>query len=200
MSTNRPRSSARERLLDAAETAVCEHGVHELTLEAVAAAGGVTKGGLIYHFKTKEDLLGALVERMMAKLRERYSARMAASDQTTRGMLVALVDDTFEMSAQDKAVLSSLLAAISSYPQLLDPVRGVFDDVYGRWRLPLRWTGCSFSNCSICITSRRRSARPCSARCTTWPRDCRDASQDLEQECHRNADARPLFSDGGLWR
>jgi AcrR family transcriptional regulator len=132
MSTNRPRSSARERLLDAAETAVCEHGVHELTLEAVAAAGGVTKGGLIYHFKTKEDLLGALVERMMAKLRERYSARMAASDQTTRGMLVALVDDTFEMSAQDKAVLSSLLAAISSYPQLLDPVRGVFDDVYGR--------------------------------------------------------------------
>jgi AcrR family transcriptional regulator len=132
MSTNRPRSSARERLLDAAEKDVCEHGVHELTLEAVAAAAGVTKGGLIYHFKTKEDLLSALVERMMAKLREKYSARMAASDQTTRGVLVALVDDTFEMSAQDKAVLSSLLAAISSYPHLLAPVRDLFDDVYSR--------------------------------------------------------------------
>jgi len=132
MSTSRPRSSARERLLDAAETAVCEHGVHELTLEAVAAAAGVTKGGLIYHFKTKEDLLGALVDRMMAKLREKYSARIDASDQTRRGVLVALVDDTFEMSAQDKAVLASLLAAISSYPQLLAPVRALFDDVYAR--------------------------------------------------------------------
>jgi len=131
MPTSRPRSSSREPLLDAAETMVSAHGVHDLTLESVAAAAGVTKGGLIYHFKTKEDLLAALVERMMAKLAQKYEARLARTEPTTRAMLGALVDDTFEMSAQEKAVLANLLAAISSYPQLLGPVRELYANIYG---------------------------------------------------------------------
>lgn len=132
MATSGPRSSARERLLDRAEALISEHGVQELTLEGVAAAAGVTKGGLIYHFKTKDDLLGALVERMMTQVGERSRARAAERGDTPRALLLALIDDTFDMPRKEKAVYSNLLAAISHYPHLLGPARGLFAGIYGQ--------------------------------------------------------------------
>ena len=37
-------------------------GAQALTLDAVAAEAGVSKGGLLYHFKTKRELLDAMLE------------------------------------------------------------------------------------------------------------------------------------------
>ncbi len=62
--------SARDRVLDAYESLLLDHGPASATLEAVAAAAEVSKGGLLYHFASKEALAGGLLER----LRER-SAR-----------------------------------------------------------------------------------------------------------------------------
>lgn len=64
--------SARDRVLDAYETLLIEQGPGGATLDAVAAAAEVSKGGLLYHFNSKEALVGGLLER----LRER-SARDA---------------------------------------------------------------------------------------------------------------------------
>ncbi|MEJ8281793.1 TetR/AcrR family transcriptional regulator [Pseudonocardia spirodelae] len=64
--------SARDRVLDAYETLLIEQGPGGATLDAVAAAAEVSKGGLLYHFNSKESLVGGLLDR----LRER-SARDA---------------------------------------------------------------------------------------------------------------------------
>jgi AcrR family transcriptional regulator len=53
---------ARERILDAAQRAISEFGAARLTLDVVAHAAGVSKGGLLYHFPTKEALIGALAD------------------------------------------------------------------------------------------------------------------------------------------
>src|SRR5687768_15624169 len=50
-------SPARERILEAAERVVGDVGAARMTLEGVAQAAGVSKGGLLYHFPTKEALL-----------------------------------------------------------------------------------------------------------------------------------------------
>src|SRR5687767_14471935 len=47
-------SPARERILEAAERVVGDVGAARMTLEGVAQAAGVSKGGLLYHFPTKE--------------------------------------------------------------------------------------------------------------------------------------------------
>ena len=47
-----PRPSARARLLDAAVAVVRRDGAQALTLDAVAAEAGVSKGGLLYHFRS----------------------------------------------------------------------------------------------------------------------------------------------------
>src|SRR5688572_22621547 len=56
----------RSQLLDAAEAVVAREGVRNLTLDAVAARSGISKGGLLYHFHSKEDLAAAMIERSMA--------------------------------------------------------------------------------------------------------------------------------------
>ena len=53
------RPSAREAMLDAAEAHLGADGT--LTLDSAARAAGVTKPGLMYHFSTKEQLLGFYV-------------------------------------------------------------------------------------------------------------------------------------------
>lgn len=54
---------ARDRLLDAAERVVVESGATHLTLDAVAKSAGVSKGGLLYHFPSKEALLEGMLAR-----------------------------------------------------------------------------------------------------------------------------------------
>src|SRR5205809_615370 len=49
------------KLLDAAEAVVVRQGIANLTLDAVAAEAGMSKGGLLHHFPTKDRLVEALV-------------------------------------------------------------------------------------------------------------------------------------------
>jgi len=53
----------REQLLDAAERVFRERGVTRASLAEVAAAAGVTRGAVYWHFKDKADLFAAMVER-----------------------------------------------------------------------------------------------------------------------------------------
>ena len=61
----RGRKSSREKILDAAAELVAEIGAGRLTLEAVAEKAGLSKGGLLYNFPTKDALLQAMIQRMI---------------------------------------------------------------------------------------------------------------------------------------
>ena len=56
-------------LLDAALDLIAERGVADLTYDALAERAGVSKGGLLYHFESKDVLMEALAERLI----ERYA-------------------------------------------------------------------------------------------------------------------------------
>jgi len=56
------RARTRAALLRAAGRVFAEHGFHQATLEAVAAAAGVSKGALYHYFPSKEQLFLALLE------------------------------------------------------------------------------------------------------------------------------------------
>ena len=59
-------SSARERILELAETAVLEKGFAATSIDELIAAAGITKSGFFYHFKDKGELAVALMERYIA--------------------------------------------------------------------------------------------------------------------------------------
>src|SRR5687767_12534291 len=54
----------RDKLLCAAEKVIARDGVKNLTLEGVAREAGVSKGGLLYHFPSKKELIIAIVDRL----------------------------------------------------------------------------------------------------------------------------------------
>lgn len=55
----------RERLLDAAETLFGERGIHQTSLDEIAAAAGLTKGAIYANFGGKKDLIAAIMERKL---------------------------------------------------------------------------------------------------------------------------------------
>lgn len=77
-------SSARERILDAAERRLLDLGPSGLVLDAVAADAGVSKGGLLYHFPSKDKLIDGLSERMLDGFDD-AQARLRADDPDPNG-------------------------------------------------------------------------------------------------------------------
>src|SRR3954470_23063844 len=63
----RTRANSRDRILDAAGEIVGEVGAGKLTLDAVAQRAGLSKGGLLYNFPSKDALLSGMLERMIGE-------------------------------------------------------------------------------------------------------------------------------------
>jgi TetR/AcrR family transcriptional regulator, transcriptional repressor for nem operon len=57
----------RERLIESAKTLIHQQGVHPTTLAEVAAHASVPPGNVYYYFKTKEDLVRAVVDDYVGK-------------------------------------------------------------------------------------------------------------------------------------
>lgn len=55
---------ARESVLDAFEAILIEDGERSATMDATARAAGVSKGGLLYHFGSKDALERGVIERL----------------------------------------------------------------------------------------------------------------------------------------
>ncbi len=121
---------AQTRLLDAAETIVRRAGVTALTLDATAREAGVSKGGLLYHFASKEALLTALLNRMAAFVAEDFAQGLCCQPEGPGRVARAMLAWGLELSQEainercDRAA-AVFLAAFHQDPALLDPMRAV---------------------------------------------------------------------------
>src|ERR1700693_6316963 len=62
----RPRGSAkRDRLVEAAARRFYEQGIERTTLADIAEAAGVPLGNVYYYFKTKDELVTAVVDKQV---------------------------------------------------------------------------------------------------------------------------------------
>lgn len=76
--------SSRDRILDAYADALAVEGERHATLDAVAAKAGVSKGGLLYHFPSKDRLADALCDRLLTLADEDVKAMRAAPEGAAR--------------------------------------------------------------------------------------------------------------------
>lgn len=74
----------RQALVDSAARLAAQLGPARLTVQAVAQAAGVTKGGLFHHFPTKKALLDAVYQNLLAQL-DAQIAHHLAQDTTAHG-------------------------------------------------------------------------------------------------------------------
>lgn len=96
-------SSARDRILDAAEVLVLRHGFAATTVDAVLGGAQASKGAFFHHFASKAELGRALVERYAAKDAEVLEVALATAEAISDDPGVQLVELTriFEEGADD---------------------------------------------------------------------------------------------------
>ena len=115
---------ARDAVLDAAERLVKSQGAGCLTYERLAEEAGVTRGGITYHFPTKQSLLQALIERDIAQWKS-VSEELAPKRATDAdaAATIAHVRSCCEHDRDHQRLIAGLVAAATHEPSLLDPVR-----------------------------------------------------------------------------
>jgi AcrR family transcriptional regulator len=108
------RSGKRERLVTAARDLVYRHGVVGTTLADIAEAAGVPLGNVYYYFKTKEDIVAAVVQAS----RERIEETLADVERRHRspkarlkafvGVLAERADETAQYGCPNGTLSSEL--------------------------------------------------------------------------------------------
>jgi len=111
-----PRPNRRAALLDAAVAVIRRDGARALTLDAVAAEAGVSKGGVLYHFASKR----ALIDGLLARWLDDFDARLADEP-----IAIAYVhaSDLSDASPDLSASEFGMLAALIDEPHVLEAAR-----------------------------------------------------------------------------
>jgi AcrR family transcriptional regulator len=65
------RTQTRERILEAAEAVFSDNGYHAALVDEIGKKTSMSKGGLYFHFPSKEDLFFAVMDRLANKLVKR---------------------------------------------------------------------------------------------------------------------------------
>jgi AcrR family transcriptional regulator len=110
-------------IINAAEAVVGEAGAAHLTLDAVAAKAGLSKGGLLYHFPTKEALLQSMLATLLDRVDRDAENLLPAAGKGAAADLRAHVLAGFQARAEQRQVSTAMLAAGANDPKLLIPVR-----------------------------------------------------------------------------
>ncbi len=100
MTTGAPRLEAKDRraeLVRAAYRVMAADGVHRVPLERVAEAAGVSKGLVLYHFQTKDNLVLAALEWVLEVTAHRIRT---AVEEAAPGQAIAAVVDAVWVGPQ----------------------------------------------------------------------------------------------------
>lgn len=123
------RPSSRELILDAFEEVLIEHGVAAATVETVAQAAGLSKGGLLYHFGTKDELYEAFGARVL----ERIDGATADAPEDPVELVRWYLDPT-PIDTAERALWQTVLAALHGAETEL---AGVIREAFDRYAEPL---------------------------------------------------------------
>lgn len=122
-------ADTRDRILDALEALLLDEGSDKATLEAVASAAGVSKGGLLYHFPSKDAMMAAMVRR----LGDRSDAQRIEAEADGTSLAQWYLQPPDSTSAEEVALYRSTLAALRGIDGRPGEVHQAVIEVMGMW-------------------------------------------------------------------
>jgi AcrR family transcriptional regulator len=106
----------RERILGAAAELVARRGFHTVAMADIGAEAGIVGSGIYRHFDSKDAILVALLDRVMARLQD-GAARILAASGDDRSALSALVGDHVRVAIEDRSVLAVYHREVHNLPE-----------------------------------------------------------------------------------
>lgn len=122
-------SATRQRLLSAASQIIMRQGVNSLTLDAVAHSAEVSKGGLLYHFPSKDALIEGIVNQLLEDFDERMEQELERAGEpigTPGRWLRAYIRATLNDNPHEQEVSAALAVAVAAEPKLLESLKAAF--------------------------------------------------------------------------
>lgn len=111
----------RAAIIDAAMVVLADKGLARLTIDGVASAAGVTKGGLFHHFPTKDALIDGVLETMIAFAAASIDEEMAADPEPHGRFTRAYVNGVFDKRCiRDSVTSHALCLSMIADPALQD--------------------------------------------------------------------------------
>lgn len=127
----------RDKICEAAIRTAGRDGLMAMTLDNVAKEAGVSKGGVMYHFSSKDELVRGMLDYFGSQLEQMVLQRIADDPQPrfrwARSMLTCLFpephtaaaeSETFSPEVVDRFMLAALAATVNS-PGVIEPLRQV---------------------------------------------------------------------------
>jgi AcrR family transcriptional regulator len=122
----------RTRIIKAAESVVRTKGVARMILTEVAEAAGVSKGGLLYHFPSKDALIKGMLSYAIAVFEsaaERHCAEDREPGAWLRGYIMATFAEPGTETHEESLAWAAIIASAANNPSLLAP----FQDALSKW-------------------------------------------------------------------
>lgn len=117
----------RDAVLQASAQIIAHQGISAFTIEAVAQEAGVTKGGVLHHFPSKEALIDGLIDQVIEAFNKRLELELATETEAAPGRwLRAYLRTVFSMQYEDQNLIPALAAAVGDH-RILERIRLSFE-------------------------------------------------------------------------
>ncbi|WP_179106478.1 TetR/AcrR family transcriptional regulator [Terribacillus halophilus] len=123
--------NTKEKILDATAELILEEGVSNVTLAKIAKKTAISKGGLLYHYHTKEALFQELNFAAIREFEEAMARHLAEQPNGkgafTRAYALATLED---IKREGTPRSTALISIFSDYPEIM----AVWQEGYTRWQ------------------------------------------------------------------
>jgi AcrR family transcriptional regulator len=126
---------ARFKILETAVKVSVDQGIKGLTIDNVAAAAGMSKGGVFYHFKSKDELLESMVHHII----DQFEAECQKLCEAGMDTVTATIESSFSDTPDQHNRICAMVAAVAHDRTILSRASCRFED----WILEMQHAGCS---------------------------------------------------------
>lgn len=131
--TKRIYPNAADEILQAAETVAIDEGLASLTIDRVAAVSGKSKGGVLYHFPSKEALIKGMIDRIgqaqIADIQQRYESSAKGPGDLSRAVVNSFIHLIEAEGERFYRLAATLMAAVVYFPHLLNDMRTAYQGI-----------------------------------------------------------------------
>ncbi|MFB5760744.1 TetR/AcrR family transcriptional regulator [Paenibacillus medicaginis] len=122
----------RELILKTVSQIVHEEGVEKLTLEAVAKRAGISKGGLLYHFPSKDALILGMIEQLSNQFVEEFNRRAEADPHPKGKWTRSYIETSLFGNNDENNLYTALSAAHFTNPEMLEQLRAEYSTIQNK--------------------------------------------------------------------
>jgi AcrR family transcriptional regulator len=125
---------SKSKILAAALQLLEHDGARAISLDKVATAAGVSKGGLMHHFKSKQDLFLGLIDLVIARMKERLDDLVAQEPEGEPGRFTRayIRCNLLTIQSGEAESMRGLLEMLLVVPTLVEKRRGEIQEMHER--------------------------------------------------------------------